>query len=102
MPPRSKAKAITPAVEAVEGRRLMAVTGLTARPHAAAVSPSGAVDPGAVAGVTDPSVIKQGETYYVFSSGPGIEVRSSPDLAHWRIVGQVFDAVPAWALAKVP
>ena len=48
-------------------------------------------------------MIKQGDTYYVFSSGPGIPIRSSTDLIHWSAVGRVFGAeVPAWAEAAVP
>ena len=67
-------------------------------PPAAAPASS---DAGQVTGVTDPRIIKQGDTYYAFSSGPGIEIRASNDLTHWREIGQVFATVPGWALAKV-
>jgi arabinan endo-1,5-alpha-L-arabinosidase len=102
----TRPKAVTPGFEPVEPRRLLSAPGLgsvaaVVRPAAQAPAPA-AVDPGAVAGVTDPSLIKEGDTYYVFSSGPGIDVRSSTDLIHWQRLGQVFAAVPAWALAKVP
>jgi arabinan endo-1,5-alpha-L-arabinosidase len=51
----------------------------------------------------DPSMIKQGDTYYVFSTGDEhglnrgtIQIRSSTDLAHWKLVGTVFDTIPGW------
>jgi len=54
--------------------------------------------------VHDPSLIRQGDTYYVFStgdrtsrrSGGAIQMRSSTDLRHWRYVGAVFEAIPSW------
>jgi arabinan endo-1,5-alpha-L-arabinosidase len=58
--------------------------------------------PGHVSGVTDPSIIRQGGTYYVFSTGPGIPIRTSKDLTHWELSGQVFQGIPGWAQAKVP
>lgn len=57
---------------------------------------------GDIVGVTDPSVIKQGDAYYVFSSGPGVPIRRSTDLTHWKAVGQAFEGIPDWALARVP
>jgi arabinan endo-1,5-alpha-L-arabinosidase len=53
--------------------------------------------------VHDPSMIKQGETYYVFSTGDerglnqgNIQIRKSTDLAHWELVGTVFSKIPDW------
>jgi arabinan endo-1,5-alpha-L-arabinosidase len=66
------------------------------------VTPPAAPNAGQVTGVTDPRIIRQGDTYYVFSTGPGIPIRASNDLTHWREIGQVFATVPAWALAEVP
>jgi arabinan endo-1,5-alpha-L-arabinosidase len=57
---------------------------------------------GAVTGVTDPTIIKQGNTYYLFSTGPGIAIRASTDLIHWQRMGQVFPSVPDWASSIVP
>lgn len=56
----------------------------------------------AITDLTDVSLIKQGDTYYLFSSGEGITLRRSTDLVHWDPAGQVFDGVPAWALAVAP
>lgn len=52
--------------------------------------------------VHDPSVYKDGNTYYVFSTDagvanmaePGIQVRKSRDLIHWEYIGRAFDEVP--------
>ncbi len=50
----------------------------------------------------DPSIIKSGDTYYIFSTdvayGPngkcGIIFRKSSDLVHWQFLGWVFNGVP--------
>jgi arabinan endo-1,5-alpha-L-arabinosidase len=49
----------------------------------------------------DPSIAKDGSTYYVFAtSGPREEkqlpIRCSNDLVTWKFCGQVFDQIPAW------
>ncbi|MFL6208581.1 MAG: arabinan endo-1,5-alpha-L-arabinosidase [Pyrinomonadaceae bacterium] len=54
--------------------------------------------------VHDPSMIKQGKTYYVFSTGApngsindgNIQIRASDDLVNWRFLGTVFQQTPAW------
>ncbi len=56
-----------------------------------------------VARVHDPCLIKRGETYYVFSTGRGIPVKSSRDLIRWDDAGRVFpDALPEWTRTAVP
>jgi Glycosyl hydrolases family 43 len=62
---------------------------------------------GDIAGTQDPSIIKEGKTWYVFATGkaPGggqIAVRCSGDLEHWKLCGHVFDAIPAWILERSP
>ena len=51
----------------------------------------------------DPGMIRQNETYYVFSTGDerglnegNILIRKSTDLAYWELVGTVFQTIPAW------
>ncbi|HYN90173.1 MAG TPA: arabinan endo-1,5-alpha-L-arabinosidase, partial [Ardenticatenaceae bacterium] len=50
----------------------------------------------------DPGMIRQDQTYYVFSTGDerlnegNIQIRKSADLAHWELVGTVFETTPAW------
>jgi arabinan endo-1,5-alpha-L-arabinosidase len=56
--------------------------------------------------VHDPAIIRQDDTFYVFSTGgrPGgiIPVRCSKDLRHWVRCGYVFDGLPAWAAREIP
>jgi len=47
--------------------------------------------------IHDPAMAKEGDTYYLFSSGPGITFYSSKDMIHWRLRGRVFPVEPAWA-----
>jgi arabinan endo-1,5-alpha-L-arabinosidase len=74
----------------------LAVTSLAdaETPHAYPLS-------GDVAGTHDPSIIKEGKTWYVFATGKAPDggqfaIRCSEDLEHWKACGQVFDTVPAW------
>lgn len=54
--------------------------------------------------VHDPSMIKQGKSYYVFSTGSpnasinegNIQIRASDDLVNWRFLGTVFKEIPTW------
>lgn len=48
--------------------------------------------------IHDPVVGKEGNTYYLFSTGPGITFYSSKDLVHWELGGRVFPGNPGWAL----
>jgi arabinan endo-1,5-alpha-L-arabinosidase len=62
---------------------------------------------GDVAGVHDPSVIKEGHTYYVFCTGGRagegvIPIRTSTDLRTWKSSGYVFSALPEWAIREIP
>lgn len=52
--------------------------------------------------VHDPSIIKAGDTYYVFSTRAGIAIRCSKDLIHWQLCGDVFAHLPEWAVKDVP
>ncbi|MCM3872460.1 MAG: arabinan endo-1,5-alpha-L-arabinosidase [Pyrinomonadaceae bacterium] len=51
--------------------------------------------------VHDPTVIKEGDTYYLFSTRAGIAVRCSKDLISWRLCGDVFAHLPGWAVKDV-
>jgi arabinan endo-1,5-alpha-L-arabinosidase len=57
----------------------------------------------------DPSIIRQGATYYVFTSDwigppPGnyLPIRCSQDELDWTTCGSVFAHIPAWVQRKVP
>jgi len=52
----------------------------------------------------DPVMIKQGDTYYLYATGMGIEIQSSKDLKNWTRVGRVFPEgqLPAWHKDFIP
>ena len=52
--------------------------------------------------VHDPAIIKDGDTFYLFSTRAGIAVRCSKDLVVWRLCGDVFAHLPGWAVTDVP
>lgn len=52
--------------------------------------------------VHDPVMIRQDSTYYVFATGRGIRVWSSPDRQHWTVEKPVFETAPAWTLQANP
>ena len=65
---------------------------------------------GDVSPVLDPSIMRQGPTYYAFSTdvagSPGnahLSIRCSQDEIQWRSCGSVFPgAIPAWIASDVP
>ena len=52
--------------------------------------------------VHDPAMAKEGDTYYLFSTGPGITFYSSANMKDWRLEGRVFTGEPAWARKAAP
>ncbi|GLU43918.1 arabinan endo-1,5-alpha-L-arabinosidase [Allomuricauda sp. NBRC 101325] len=50
----------------------------------------------------DPVVAKQGDTYYLFCTGPGITSFTSKDLKNWTQEDPVFAESPEWALDVAP
>jgi len=53
--------------------------------------------------VHDPVIIRQGDTYYVFSTiGKYVGIKTSRDLAQWKDAGAVFAEIPAWARQAIP
>ena len=62
---------------------------------------------GAVEGTHDPSMARDGTTWYVFATGKAPEggqfaVRCSEDLKTWRRCGQVFADIPQWIKERSP
>jgi len=57
--------------------------------------------------VHDPAMIKQGDTYYIFSTGDeryhqgNIQIRTSTDLVSWKLIGSVFETKPDWIAAEL-
>jgi arabinan endo-1,5-alpha-L-arabinosidase len=63
---------------------------------------------GDVAGTHDPSIIKDGDTWYLFATATGqnhqgeLPIRCSKDLHHWKECGTVFPALPEWIAKELP
>jgi arabinan endo-1,5-alpha-L-arabinosidase len=59
--------------------------------------------------IHDPSMTKQGATWYLFSTGDpqgevnggNIQIRESANLRSWRLVGTVFRTIPMWITNKL-
>jgi len=51
--------------------------------------------------VHDPVMIKQDSLYYIFCTGRGIAMWSSPDRIHWKAEKRVFDTAPQWAVDAI-
>jgi arabinan endo-1,5-alpha-L-arabinosidase len=45
---------------------------------------------------------KEGDTYYLFCTGMGISVWSSPDMNNWKKEKPVFSQAPKWAVDAIP
>lgn len=52
--------------------------------------------------VHDPVMAKQGDTYYLYSTGPGITFYSSKDMLNWQPQGRIFPGHPAAAAKAAP
>ncbi|SMC00570.1 hypothetical protein SAMN00120144_1324 [Hymenobacter roseosalivarius DSM 11622] len=50
----------------------------------------------------DPVMIQQGDTYYMFCTGPGIAKWSSKNTKQWKREKPVFSQAPEWAVKAVP
>jgi len=64
---------------------------------------------GDVIGAHDPSIIKEGATWYLFTTTPPnsptgaqFPIRCSKDLRVWKACGYVFSEIPAWIREKSP
>ena len=52
--------------------------------------------------VHDPVLAREGNVYYLFSTGPGITIYKSEDRVNWQRVGRVFETEPVWARNIAP
>ncbi len=57
-------------------------------------------------GTHDPSIMKEGDTWYVFATGLAphghMAIRCSQDLQVWKLCGQVFGEIPEWIRKESP
>ncbi len=59
--------------------------------------------------IHDPSMIREGRTWYLYSTGDpngevndgDIQIRESTDLRTWRLVGTVFHTIPSWITNRI-
>ena len=66
-------------------------------PSAVTLEPTGFVQR-----IHDPVMAKDGDTYYVFSTGSRIIVICSRDMINWEWCGRVFEDTPKWLKEAVP
>ncbi len=87
---------------------LLAGASAQAQTSPSAPAPLDARLAGDIADVHDPAIIRQGDSWYLFTTsheraGKGlIHVRISKDLANWTRTSPVFAALPAWVKDAVP
>ena len=52
--------------------------------------------------IHDPVMAKEGDQYYLFSTGPGITIYNSEDMVSWERQGRAFEGEPDWAREVAP
>ena len=52
--------------------------------------------------VHDPVMTREGDTWYLFSTGPGITIYSSKDRVNWAYSDRAFTTEPSWAQSVSP
>lgn len=52
--------------------------------------------------VHDPVMAREGDTWYLFSTGPGITIYSSKDRVNWSLSDRAFKTEPEWAKSVAP
>jgi len=57
---------------------------------------------GSIQDVHDPVLAREGNRYYLYSTGYGIPIRMSDDLIAWSGPTEVFSELPSWAETAVP
>jgi arabinan endo-1,5-alpha-L-arabinosidase len=64
--------------------------------------PIGTITPTRETPVHDPVMIKQGNKYYLFCTGSGMQVFSSRDMKNWKREAPVFSKTPGWVARAIP
>jgi arabinan endo-1,5-alpha-L-arabinosidase len=65
-------------------------------------SPVGTITPTRETPAHDPVMIKQNDTYYLFTTGNGVSRYSSKDMKNWRKESPVFSKTPDWVTKALP
>jgi beta-xylosidase len=100
-----KATTLTPTVKGELGMRRVVVVLVVALGFVGVAPAEADVVPveGNLAPVHDPTMVREGEHWYVLSTNDGMPIRRSADLVHWEQVGLVFaDGTPAWMAEELP
>jgi arabinan endo-1,5-alpha-L-arabinosidase len=50
----------------------------------------------------DPVMAKEGDRWYVFHTGTGIQIKTSEDGVNWKQQGPIFSTLPEWCKQYVP
>ncbi|MBT2736676.1 family 43 glycosylhydrolase [Bacillus sp. ISL-7] len=50
----------------------------------------------------DPVIAKEGNLWYVFHTGNGVQTKTSEDGVTWKQAGQIFPSLPEWSKEYVP
>ena len=65
-------------------------------------APVGTITPTRETPAHDPVMIKEKNTYFLFTTGNGIAVFSSKDMKNWRKEKPVFSKAPEWIAKALP
>src|SRR3984957_4569980 len=85
-----------------------AVASLAAGDNSGGDAPQALTLAGDVQYTHDPSIAKDGDTWYLFGTANGpvrkgeLPIRCSQDLHQWKMCGYVFDKIPDWILKESP
>jgi arabinan endo-1,5-alpha-L-arabinosidase len=93
---------VTTACKPITDTRATLPLPATASPTTAAQPPVLLEPEGFLRTIHDPVMAKEGDTYYVFSTGSRIMMVCSQEMITWEFCGRVFDALPQWILKAVP
>lgn len=70
-------------------------------PTAESMVPAAVEPQGAAKRIHDPVMAKEGDTYYVFSTGSRVAVICSKDMVNWEPCYRLFDYLPGWVIKAV-
>ena len=67
-----------------------------------AVTPGKIIEPAGYVKAHDPVMAKDGDRYYVFTTGSRIPILCSKDMTTWEFCGRVFKETPKWVRDAIP
>src|SRR5688572_4933702 len=65
-------------------------------------APVGSITPTRETPAHDPVMVKEKNTFYLFTTGNGVQVYSSKDMKNWRKEKSVFSRTPEWVTKALP